>query len=278
MVVALALVAALIAGSADYLGGRASVRHDSLRVGFFSQLTSVLLLPIFAFAIGWQHLHGGDVLLGLVGGAAGGSASIVFFRGLAGGRMSVVAPLAALTTALVPVAVDLVTGVSLSGGRWAGIALALLAIPALAFRRDDGIGSLTLRDEVVSAVVAGAGFAVFFMAVGHTSTESGAWPVVFAGVGGTATVGALCTLRHVPIIARPPRLAVIAGMLMAASALAINHALQLGPIAVATVLGSLYPLATTALANRFDHEPVSRLNVAGVVLAVAGAALIAVSG
>lgn len=278
MVVVLALVAAFISGAADYLGGRASVRHETLHVGFVSQLTNLVLLPMCAFAIGWKQLHGGDVLLGLLGGTAAGAAYIVFFRALAGGRMSVVAPLAALTTALVPVTVDLMTGVSLSGGRWAGIALALLAIPALAFRRDESVRSLTLRDEISSAVLAGAGFAVFFMAVGHTSTDSGQWPVVFAAVGGTVTVGALCVVRHVPIVARPPRLAVVAGVLMAASALAINHALQLGPIAVATVLGSLYPLATTALAARFDHEPVSRINVSGILLAVAGASLIAVSG
>lgn len=278
MVVVLALVAAFISGAADYLGGRASVRHEALHVGFVSQLTNLVLLPMCAFAIGWKQLHGGDVLLGLLGGTAAGAAYIVFFRALAGGRMSVVAPLAALTTALVPVTVDLMTGVSLSGGRWAGIALALLAIPALAFRRDESVRSLALRDEISSAVLAGAGFAVFFMAVGHTSTDSGQWPVVFAAVGGTVTVGALCVVRRVPIVARPPRLAVVAGVLMAASALAINHALQLGPIAVATVLGSLYPLATTALAARFDHEPVSRINVGGILLAVAGASLIAVSG
>lgn len=278
MVVALALVAAFISGSADYLGGRASVSHDSMHVGFVSQLTNLVLLPIFAVAIGWQHLHGGDVLLGLLGGAGGGAAYVVFFRALAGGRMSVVAPLAALTTALVPVTFDLLAGVSLSSGRWLGIALALLAIPALAFRRDDGLRALTLGAEIAMAILSGAGFAVFFMAVGHTSTESGQWPVVFAAIGGTLTVGALCIARGVGLVRRPPSLAVVAGALMALSSLAINHALQLGPIAVATVLGSLYPLATTALANRFDHEPVARINIAGIALAVAGAAMIAVGG
>jgi len=278
MVVALALVAALISGSADYLGGRAAVRHNPLHVGLVSQLTNLMLLPIFAVGIGWQHLHNGDVLLGLLGGTGAGAAYIVFFRALAGGRMSVVAPLAALTTALVPVTFDVLTGVSLSGGRWAGITLALVAIPALAFRHDDGVGALSLHAEIASAIVSGAGFAVYFMAIGHTSTDSGQWPVVFAALGGSVTVGMLCVVRRIPIVTRPPRLAVVAGVLMAAAALAINRALQLGPIAVATVLGSLYPLATTALANRFDREPVSRINIVGIFLAVGGAALIAVSG
>ncbi len=278
MVVALALAAALISGSADYLGGRAAVRHDSLHVGFVSQLTNLLVLPILAFAIGWQRLHGGDVLLGLLGGMGAGAAYIVFFRALASGRMSVVAPLAALTTALVPVLFDILTGVSLSGGRWAGIAVAMMAIPALAFRRDDGVGSLSLRAEIISAIVSGAGFAVFFMAIGHTSTESGQWPVVFAAVGGTLTVGVLCVVRHVPIVTGPPRLAVITGVVMAGGGVAIGRGLEVGPIGGGPVLGAVYPLATTALANRFDHEPVSRINVAGILLAVAGASLIAVSG
>ncbi len=276
MVVVLALIAALISGAADYLGGRASVRHQPLHVGFVSQLTNLTVLPIAALAIGWQQLHSGDILLGLLGGTGAGVAYLVFFRALARGRMSVVAPLAALTTAMVPVVIDISTGVSLSGGRWVGIALALAAIPALAFRRDAGTGSMSLREELTSAVGAGCGFAVFFVAIGHTSTESGQWPVVFAGVGGTVTVGLLCTARHVQLRTRPPGLAVASGLLMAGAGLAINHALQLGPIAIATVLGSLYPLATTALANRFDQEPVSRVNVAGVALAVAGASLIAV--
>ncbi len=65
---------------------------------------------------------------------------------------------------------------------------------------------------------------------------------------------------------------------MVGPGLAFTHAWQVGPIAVAPVLGSLYPLATTALAHRFDHEPVGRVNIAGIVIAIAGAALIAVSG
>ncbi|MGB8858623.1 MAG: DMT family transporter [Ilumatobacteraceae bacterium] len=276
MVVFLALVAALVSGSADYLGGRASSTHSALHVGFVSQATNLLTLPLFALLIGWHRLHHGDVVLGLAGGVCGGAAYVVFFRALAAGRMSVVAPLAALTTALVPVTADLLAGVSLPGGRWAGVALALVAIPALAFRRDEGVGSMTLRGEVASALVAGAGFAGFFMAIGHTSTDSGQWPVVFAAAGGTVTVGLACASQGVVVRRRPPRLAVISGVCMAASGLAINHALQVGPIAVATVLGSLYPLATTALANRFDHEPIGRINLLGVALAVAGASLIAV--
>ncbi len=275
MVVFLALLAALVSGTADYTGGRASTRHPALTVNFFVHLVSALLLPLFAVAIGWEHLHRGDLWLGFVGGVCAGTAYLIFFHALAAGRMSVIAPLAALTTALVPLVVDVIGGVSLPGGRWAGIALALIAIPALSFRRDDGGRSLSLRLELATAFLAGIGFAGFFVSLGHTSSESGQWPVSFAAIGATMTMGALCLAKRVSV-GRPPKLALLTGLLMVGSGLAINHALQIGPLGVVTVLGSLYPLATTALANRFDREPVGRTNFAGVLLAVSGAALIAV--
>jgi drug/metabolite transporter (DMT)-like permease len=275
MAVLLALVAALVSGTADYAGGRAATRRSPLSVNFFVQSINAILLPLFAIAIGWDYLHRGDVVLGVVAGVSGGTAYLIFFRALAAGRMSVIAPLTALTTALVPVLVDLFDGVSLRAGRWTGVAMALIAIPALALRRDAGTGSLTLRQEIAYAIGAGIGFAGFFVGIGHTSTESGQWPVAFAALGAVTTMGALCIVRR-ERLGRPPMLAVLTGLLMVGSSLAINHALQLGPLAVVTVLGSLYPLATSALANRFDHEPIGRINVAGIFVAVSGAALIAV--
>lgn len=274
MVVVLALVAAFVSGSADYIGGRASKITSALTVNFYAQSVTAALLPIAALAIGWDRLHPGDLLLGAIGGVCGGLAFLVFFRALAVGRMSVIAPLAALTTALVPVVFDIVDGVELPPGRWIGVAVALIAIPALAFHRDAGASTLSLRRELLYAVVAGLGFAGFFVCIGHTSTDSGQWPVAFAAIGASSTMGILGLARGKPLGA-PPRLALLAGLLMVASGLAINHALQLGPLAVATVLGSLYPLATTALANRFDKEPISVVNVAGIITAVAGAATIA---
>ena len=127
MAVLLALVAALVSGTADYTGARAATRRSPLSVNLFVQSINTILLPVFAFAIGWDYLHRGDVVLGVVAGVSGGTAYLIFFRALAAGRMSVIAPLTALTTALVPVLVDLFDGVSLRAGRWAGVAMALIA-------------------------------------------------------------------------------------------------------------------------------------------------------
>ncbi|CAN5499165.1 hypothetical protein BH10ACT2_BH10ACT2_10080 [soil metagenome] len=275
MAVLLALVAAFISGTADYTGGRASRDHPALTVNFYAHSVSAVLLPVFVVLIGWDNLHVGDLLLGFFGGVSAGTAYLIFFRALSTGRMSVVAPLTALTTALVPVVIDVVDGVSLPGGRWIGVAVALVAIPALAYHRDAGTVAMSLRRELAFSFAAGIGFAGFFVSIGHTSTESGQWPVAFAAMGASIATAVMCLVRRVGI-GRPPRLAVVTGLLLVGSGLAITHALQLGPLGVVTVLGSMYPLATSALAHRFDGERIGRINVAGILTAAVGAALISV--
>ena len=117
MVVLLALVSAMVAGCSDYLGGRASARHSSLVVTFWGQAVNIVLWPVWVLLVGSNHLRPGDITIGLVGAIAAGTAFIAFCHGLANGQMSVIAPLTALTTALVPVVIIVVGGTSLSAGR-----------------------------------------------------------------------------------------------------------------------------------------------------------------
>jgi len=274
MVVTLALFSALVVGLGDYLGGRSAAGHPAIIVTFVSQGTCALVQVPLAIAMGSSGVHQGDLLMGLLSGAAAGLGYVAFFHGLAHGRMAVVAPLAALTTALVPVLFDVAGGVSLPGGRWAGVAIALVAIPMVAVR-PGGDHRLRLLPELALAIGAGTGFAVFFVAIGHTSESSGQWPVVCASTGGAITVGLLLAVRR-QRVGRPPLLALASGASTAVAGVLAGKALQIGPIAVATVLASLYPVVTAGLAARIDKERVSLLNAAGVVAAVGGAALIAV--
>lgn len=274
MVVTLALCSALVVGLGDYLGGRSAARHPAIVVTFVSQATCALVQVPLALALGWSAIHGGDLVLGLASGAAAGLAYVAFFHGLANGRMAVVAPIAALTTAVVPVLADVVGGVHLPAGRWWGVVIALVAIPMVAVR-PGGDHRLRLLPELALAVGAGTGFAVFFVAIGHTSESSGQWPVVCASTGGAITVGLLLAARR-QAVGRPPTLALASGAATAVAGVLVGKALQIGPVAVATVLASLYPVITAGLAARIDKERVSLLNAAGVAAAVGGAALIAV--
>jgi drug/metabolite transporter (DMT)-like permease len=275
VVVLLALIGSLVVGFSDYAGATASRTRSSMSVAIWMQPTNAILLLVVATVAGAGALHPADQLLGLLGGLGGGLGYLIFLHAMAHGRMSVVAPLAAITTAVVPVVADAVGGVHLRGLAWLGILLALASIPLLTYRPDDGTTTtLPMVRQVLLSVACGACFAVFFLSIGHTDEHSGQWPIAMAGVGGTVVAVAACIGAGVGP-GRPSRLGILSGVLMVGSGLAIGRALQLGPVSVATVLGSLYPLVTTACAVHFDHERLRQANVAGVALAVGGAAVLA---
>jgi len=274
VVVLLSLLASAIVGVGDYIGGKGAERHDAIVVTLYAQAVNAIALPFVALLLGWDDLHPGDLLLGALAGACAGIAYLAFFHGLANGRMSVIAPLTALTTALVPVVFDIATGVVLAVGRWIGVALALVAIPLLAHRVDRADHDLSLGTQVLLGVGGGLGFAVFFVAIGATDRDSGQWPVAAAAVAATLAVLVVCAIRRIRL-PRPPRLAVASGGCSVVAGPMIGTALQIGPVAVATVLGSLYPVVTSGLAVRFDREPLSRLNIGGIVVAVIGASMVA---
>ena len=127
MSAALALLASLLWGTADFLGGTASRRLPTASVLGVSQLVALLGLVPLAALLGGYSADGRLLLLAALAGAAGVTALGAFYRALAVGTMGVVAPVAALG-AVVPVAAGLVAGESPSGLQAAGIAVAVLGV------------------------------------------------------------------------------------------------------------------------------------------------------
>jgi len=273
MVGVLALVAAVVVGLGDYLGGRASVARPALVVTFVGQATAAALAVAAALLIGWDHVRPGDLVLGAASGVTAALATIGFFHALAHGRMSIVAPVTAATGVLVPVLVDLFGGVELEPPTWAAMAVVVAAIPMVAMR-PGGDGSLSLQAELVLSIVAGCGYAMYFLLLGHTDEASGQWPVAASFVVGTAAIGIVVLVQRSAV--RPvPLGAVGSGVCSVVAGLCIARALQIGPISLATVLGSLYPVVTAGLAVRLDGERLRPLNIVGITLAVGGAAVVA---
>src|ERR1700681_1784400 len=109
VVVVFGLVAAVLYGSADFLGGAASRRSQALSVLTASAPAGAVIILAAALAFGGPASVAG---LGwaVAGGAVGGAGLIVFYAGLAAGPMSVVAPVSALVSTVLPVSVALVAG------------------------------------------------------------------------------------------------------------------------------------------------------------------------
>jgi uncharacterized membrane protein len=124
---AFALAAAALYGSADFLGGVASRRAKALSVvvisapaGVLAMLAAALLAggPFQAAGIGWA----------VAAGAVGGAGLIIYYAGLAAGPMSVVAPVAALVSTVLPVGVAVAMGERATAAVYAGVGLCLVAI------------------------------------------------------------------------------------------------------------------------------------------------------
>ena len=263
----LALASAAFYGMGDFTGGLATKRLSVWTVIMWSQLTGLVLLGVGLFVVPAESVSAGDVLYGALGGLSGFFGLAILYRALAGGTMSVVAPITGATGAAIPVIVDVAGGARLSGPEWVGIALAFGAVALLGL--EITVKRISTR-TFFGAIVAGAAFAVFFIALAQTEEGSGLWPA--AGARGASIPFAIVLAWRFGVAKWPgrgdARLVVTTGFLDMAANLSIVLSLQRGSLAVSTVLSSLYPTVTVLAAVVLLHERPSTAQKSGIGLAL----------
>jgi drug/metabolite transporter (DMT)-like permease len=278
MTVVLALFASLFIGASDFLGGLDSRTRNPLETSLVLFLAALVALVPIAILLGASDLTGHDLGLGAAGGLTAGIADVGFFAAIGHGRISVVAPISAAVTALLPAVAGIAEGNALSTLARYGVFCALLAIPLVAYEPDDGEAGedwSTMRQVLVS-ILCGVGFGFYFFCIGHTHRSSGLWPTAASFVVGIAVVAPIAA-RHgvLPTAASLSRLALAGGLVLGLADSALTIALQRGPLTVASVLGNLYPLVTIALGVTLLGERMRLWHAVGILLAVAGVAMIA---
>ena len=266
----LALASSLVWGASDYVGGTVTRRAPARAVVLWSQAIGFFVALAAASLLGGR-LDGQSSLWGAAAGVGGSIALVSFYQGLATGRMAVVAPVASLIGAGLPVVVGLGAGERPGLLTLIGIAIAIPAI-YLVSGGDDGAGS----SGVLHAVVAGLGFGLFFIFLAQTPDAAGLWPLVPARIASVATMAVAIVISGTS--AKVER-ATYLGIAVAGSGDMIANMLfltaaQTGLLSVVSVLASLYPTVTVVLARIFG-ETVSAKQWMGVALAVAAAMLIA---
>jgi drug/metabolite transporter (DMT)-like permease len=267
----LALSSSLLWGTADFTGGLLTRRRAVLTVLLISQAGAVVVALLVLAAVGGPPRAVG-VAWGLGSGALGVAALAAFYRGLAIGTMSIVAPVSA-TGAAVPVLVGVLRGERPAGLQVTGIVLALVGIVLAAREPRAAPSARPARASLGLALIAAVGFGTFFVGV-QQSTAHGSVAWTLLSVRG----GELVMLLVAAAVLRPalPRegreLAALVGVgvLDAAAnglyALATTH----GLLSVVSVLGSLYPAVTVLLARGVLHERVTRSQELGVLATLAG--------
>ncbi|HEX2315127.1 MAG TPA: EamA family transporter [Thermomonospora sp.] len=210
MVTVLALAAAFGYGVADFLGGAASRRTAVLRVLMVSMPAGVVSLTVASLLAGGTPTAAG-VTWGAVSGVTGAVGMITFYRALARGPMSVVAPVSALTAAVLPVAVGTLHGERLDTGVLTGVALCVIAIGLVSMeesRPASPTGSSkapwrrTLDSGPVMAGVSGLAFGGFFVLLHQAGDDSGLWPTTAARLAGFTVI--LTTLTLLTLHRRSP--------------------------------------------------------------------------
>jgi drug/metabolite transporter (DMT)-like permease len=284
VVLAFALAAAALFGSADFLGGMASrqTRAASVLVisapaGAVLVLAAALLagIPFQTAGLGWA----------LAAGAAGGAGLIIFYAGLAAGPMSVVAPVSALVSTVLPVGAALAMGERASAAVYAGAALCLLAIVLVSMQAPPAGPARGLARRRVAArglgygVASGLAFGIFFLFIRNAGTSGVLWPVCVARVAGSLIIlGVAAWLGTRPVGPGAGRwvlpAAVAAGVLDAGANVCYVLAARAGLFGMAVVITSLYPGITVLLARVVLGERMRAAQRTGLVLAAAGVAMV----
>jgi len=275
----LGLTAAAAYGVSDFLGGAESRRLPALSVALWSQLAGSFVLGA-AMVVVSPHFSGTGVWWGFASGVVGGTAIMVFYRALAVGSMSIVAPISA-SGAIIPVIVSLIRGQVPSNLALVGMGLSLTGILVVsrAAGTREGPGGPAGRGLLL-ALAAAVGFGSFFVLINQGLSLPGASPLWILGV---ARVGSMLTLFLVSRMGRlsapwPARRAVpvaIVGVLDTLATVAVIYALTRGNLGVVAVLSAQYPVLTVVMARVILRERFTPTQLVGVVLALGGISLIA---
>ncbi|MCL4396271.1 MAG: DMT family transporter [Chloroflexi bacterium] len=269
-----ALSAALSWGSGDFSSGLSARRMGSFNTVFVTYSVGLVILVVVALARFEPLPPAVDLIWGGVAGLFGMVGIGFLLRGYAEGRMGIVAPVSAVLATALPVVFAALTEGLPRELQLIGFALALVSVWLLS--RPDLAGVRPAGIEL--ALLAGLGFAGFFISLDQVGRSAVFWPLVAARVSACAVMAgyALVTRRTVIPAGSPLRLVILAGLLDVSGNFFFLLAVRGGRLDVAAVLGSLYPAVTAIMAWLIIREHVGRLQLIGVAGAVLAIVLITV--
>jgi drug/metabolite transporter (DMT)-like permease len=273
--IALALVASLSWGCADFIAGLKSRALSVLAVITISQIAGLVLVAAVVAARAEGPPGGGFVLFAVLSAFAGLAGLAAFYRGLAVGAMSVVAPISGLA-AVIPVVFGLIRGEHPGALQGAGMALAVAGVVLASREESPEEGGTRTASGVWLAIGAAGGFGSFFVLMDRASDDDVLWAVLTNRITGVLLLAVLCAAVRPGL----PRARADLVPLVAAGALDMSAnglfaiATHKGLVSVVSVLSSLYPMVVIGLAHFVLRERVRPLQSLGAAGTLAGVALV----
>ncbi len=285
MTIIFGLLSAFSYGYADFVGGLAAKKVRALTVTTISFCFGLLLAIFMSLFVG-ANFSQAAISSGIYAGIASGIAISCLYAALALGPISIVSPLTAVISAVIPVIFDLATGAELGPFALIAIGLVLVAVVLVAFVPGQDFRLPSLR-ALLYSLGAGVGFAGIFVFLDGAPSDSGLATLIVMRVVGITLM--LAGLTYAFFKYRPKQFletsifgrSLIWLVLLAGSGDVLGNvfflvATRAGELAIAAVLTSLYPVGTILLARIVLKERIAKSQSLGIVLAIGACVLIAI--
>ena len=271
------IASALTWGAGDFAGGIASKRSSPYAVVIWGDIVGMTVVSVLALAVGDPFPSWGSAVYILLSSFCGAIGIIILYRALAGGQMSIAAPVSALMAAVIPVFVGVIVDGSPKWLTMVGVVMALVAIWLVARTEHEGVHHIHWAD-VRMPLLAGVLFGLFFIFMHKASSESVLWPAVLLRVSSAILLAviALFTRSSFAIPRNQWWLIVFVGIFDIAGNIFYVLSAQTGRMDVAAVLGSLYPGSTVFLAWAILKEKISVPQWIGIAAALAAIVMITI--
>jgi drug/metabolite transporter (DMT)-like permease len=290
LTVIVGLSSALVFGAADFLGGLSSKRIGALLATPIAAVTGLVALGLVYLTLGrLLPILGGEwsteaVLLGALSGVAGAAAIGLLYACLAIGPMSILSPLTAVVSAIVPLTVGLARGERLGPIGYVALGIALVAVVLVGFVPEKGAVRPSLKG-VLMAIGSGIAIGAFLIIIDATPDESGVVPlivnratnaaVMFAVLGVVTVVAMRRGVERRPIVRRGIQLAIACGVVDVAANVGLLVGVRIGELSIMSVLTAMYPAGTIILAAVVLKERIAVVQYVGLALAIAAGAMLA---
>jgi drug/metabolite transporter (DMT)-like permease len=275
LTIVLALGTSVAYGTSNFLGPLLGRRHTLAAVLLTGQVAALVAagLIVVLSGDGPPGMHG--LLLGLLAGAGNVLGLAAFYQAATLSSVSVVSAIGGGIGTGLPVVFGLATGDALTPLQAAGIVVAIL-------------GGVLAAQSSEHAIVTGAGvgwsllsaigFGGLLIALPEAAEDGIAWALLDARLAVVVLLVAGIAVLRAPVgaPARDLPLISIPGLLLLFGTLMYAEATQRGLLSVVAVLASLATVVTATLAFGVSGERLSRVQVAGIVLATLGVILLAV--
>jgi drug/metabolite transporter (DMT)-like permease len=271
------MAAVLAWGTSDFLGGYATRRANAFLFTAVVNIGGLLVVGTLASATHAPIPSVRSAAWVLAGGVSGGAGLAIFYRALSSGRMGLTAPVAAVLGAAIPAVFSMFTEglpgrIPLLGFASAAVGLWLITRTEATQGEDGG-----KPEGIGLAVIAGIGFASFYLCVRQAGNSSALWIASLTRTGGLIITGTIVLLhgKFRDITPAGVRWGVVTGCIDSLGTILFVRASQTGRLDEAVVISSLYPAVTVLLARLFLREHFTRWRFVGLLAALAAVPMIA---